>query len=401
MYRFARGILLVSIVLLLLLGLGMLYSTTYTAYHESLLKKQLIWIVGGGVIAVVCHYFLDYRWLGRRSYWWLSLFAGLLGYLALANHIHRLPFFTRDTAYALPFVAGLSKGSARWLSLGPVSVQPSEFAKLAIIIFMGDYFTRHARHTHEFYRGFFKPMATVGVLGGLILVGGDLSTTAITGGIVLCLAFVGGIRLRYLALIVLCGLCLAGAAIKLSPERISRLTSYRDPEAVQQDAGYQLWHSILALGSGGPFGLGFTESRMKRHYLPEAHTDFIVAIIGEEWGFAAVLTLIFLYLGATTAALWIAALAADRAGTMIAFGVGVSIALHAFVNISVVSGFCPTTGVTAPFISYGGSSMVASLAGVGLLLSVCRIGEEEARNEMEQAQHTTRAEPRYRRRFRE
>lgn len=385
--------------LLLLLGLSMLYSTTYAAWQETLLKKQLVWIVAGGLIAVACDNFLDYRWLGRRSYWLLGGFVLLLGYLALANHLHQLPFIASDAKVSLPFVAGLSKGSARWLSFGKISVQPSEFAKLAAIIFLGDYFTRHARHTHEFYRGFLKPMGTVGVIAGLILAGGDLSTTAITGGVAFCLVFIGGIRLRYLVLVVVFGLCMAGVAIKLSPERISRLTSYRNPEEVQQDAGYQLWNSLLALGSGGAFGLGITDSRMKRHYLPEAHTDFIVAIIGEELGYAGVMALVLLYISVTTATLWIAALAADRAGMLIAAGVGISIAMHAFINISVVSGFCPTTGVTAPFISYGGSSMVASLAGIGLLLSVSRIAEKLAAEELEDEQHQIHAEPLYRRRI--
>ncbi|MFO7821843.1 MAG: FtsW/RodA/SpoVE family cell cycle protein [Lentisphaeria bacterium] len=399
MYKIARTLLVVSVVLLLILGLSMLYSTTYTAWQETLLKKQLMWIVAGGLIAAACDTFLDYRQLGRRAYWLLIIFAILLGYLAVANHLHRLSFIPENAAYSMPFVAGLSKGSARWLSLGPASVQPSEFAKLAIIIFLGDYFMRHARHTHEFYRGFFKPMATVGVIGILILAGGDLSTTAITGGVVLCMAFIGGIRIRYLVLILVAGLAVAGAAIKTSPERISRLTSYQAPEKYQQDSGYQLWNSILALGSGGPLGLGFTDSRMKRHYLPESHTDFIVAIIGEELGYSGVLALVVLYLAATTAAIWIAALAPDRAGTLMASGVGISLALNAFINISVVSGFFPTTGVTAPFISYGGSSMVASLTGIGLLLSVCRVAEKQALEKMEEEQHKVRAEPLYRKRI--
>jgi cell division protein FtsW len=250
-------------------------------------------------------------------------------------------------------------------------------------------------------RGFLKPMVAVGFVAGLILLGGDLSSTAITGWVIFGLAFVGGVRLRYLFIVLLAGLVMAGTAIKLSPERISRITSYRNPEEVQATDGYQLWHSQLALGSGGWRGLGFTNSRMKRYYLPEAHTDFIVAIIGEELGFLGVASLVILYAGLMTSAFWLAALAPDREGMLICTGVALLLGLQALVNVSVVSGFCPTTGVTAPFLSYGGSSIVASLLGIGLTLSVSRISEQEFREaHMQAGSNDMASEPLYRQRLR-
>ena len=376
MHHIPRTILITSVIMLLLFGLTMLYSTSYAVYGEEKMLRQMIWIVVGTVGALLAGA-MDYRRLVRYGWPLLGISAIALLYLAVANVLHHIGGTARELAGAFPFVSGLHVGSARWLGLSFVRVQPSEFAKIAIILFIAHYFGRHARHLGTFYRGFFKPMAAVGVIGILILLGGDLSTTAITGGMVGALAFVGGVRLRYLVLIALAGLALGVTTIRISPERMARITSYQNPEAHQQDEGYQLWFSQLALGSGGWRGLGFTNSRMKHRYLPEAHTDFIVAIIGEELGFLGVVGAMVLYIFLTLATLWIGILAPDREGMLLCCGVALAFGLHAFVNIGVVSGFLPTTGVTAPLISYGGSSVVGALLEIGLVLSVSRVGAQE------------------------
>lgn len=362
---------------LLLVGLSMLYSTSYASHGEAFLRKQLEWIAIGGVGAVlICWRFND-AFLRKYSWWWMGLVALPLFYLAVANVLDHSSA-TRELARRLPLVGGLSVGSARWIRLGPISLQPSELAKPVIILFLASYMPRHARHTKEIWRGFLKPLGAVGVLVALVLAGGDLSSTVITGCIVFVAVFVGGMRLRYLIPVVVCGGAMALVTIKLSPERMERVTSYRDPESCQQAEGYQLWHSQLALGSGGVRGLGFTQSRMKRHYLPEAHTDFIVAIIGEELGYVRILGLIVLYIGLSGSAFWLAAMANDSEGVILSACIATTFALQAFVNISVVSGFAPTTGVTAPFLSYGGSSMIVSLVMIGLLLSCSARSEQEA-----------------------
>ncbi len=373
MHHIARTILITCVIMLLLFGLTMLYSTSYAVYGEEKMLRQMVWTVIGTAGALIAGA-LDYRRLIRYGWPLLGIAALALLYLAVANVLHHLGGTARDIAGALPFVSGLHVGSARWLGISFVRIQPSEFAKVAIILFLAYYFGLHARHLGTFYQGFFKPMAAVGVVGLLILLGGDLSTTAITGGMVGILAFVAGVRLRYLLLIALAGIVLGVAAIRISPERMARITSYRNPEAHQQDEGYQLWFSQLALGSGGWRGLGFTNSRMKHRYLPEAHTDFIVAIIGEELGFLGVAAVLVLYIFLTLSTLWIGILAPDREGLLLCCGVALSFGLHAFVNIGVVSGFLPTTGVTAPLISYGGSSVVGALLEVGLVMSVSRVG---------------------------
>lgn len=355
----------------------MLYSTTYAGWGEALLKRQLLWIGGGVVLAVFCAEVLDYHSFGRYSYWMIAAFVLPLGYLALANFIHHAPFIDADIASAFPFVSGLHKGSARWLNFHYFSIQPSEFAKLAIIIFLANYFMRHARNAGELYRGFVKPLGVVGLVLFLILAGGDFSSTAIGGGVVMSLAFIGGMRIRYLTLLVIAGLLVGGGAIYHNPERLSRVTSYQNPEEEQQGGSYQLWYSQLALGSGGWTGLGFTDSRIKHYYLPEAHTDFIAAILGEELGFIGILALMIFYVMLLLSSFWISFLAMDREGTLMAAGIGLLFTFHAFVNLSVVSGFCPTTGVSAPFLSYGGSNIIASLLGAGILLNISRRTEKE------------------------
>lgn len=371
MRHIPQTILVASVVLLLLFGLTMLYSTSYAVYGEEKMLRQMIWIVAGTVAALISVK-LDYRRLTRYSGPLLVACGVALFYLAVANVLHHLGGAARGVAASLPFVSGLHVGSARWLGISFIRIQPSEFAKIAIILFFAAYFGRHARHVNSFLHGFFKPMVAVGVVGILILAGGDLSTTAVCGSMVLGLAFVAGVRLRYLVCIVIAGVALLVVALQISPERMSRITSYRDPEAHQQDEGYQLWFSQLALGSGGWRGLGFTNSRMKHRYLPEAHTDFIVAIIGEELGFLGVMAVVLLYVALTTSVLWIGLRSPDREGMLVCCGVALAFGLHAFVNIGVVSGFLPTTGVTAPLVSYGGSSVVVALMEIGLVLSVDR-----------------------------
>lgn len=376
MYKTPRAVLIAAATILLAFGITMLYSTSYAQHGENLLRRQLIWIGGGGAAAVLLAWRFDYRTIGRYSWWMMGLCAVPLAYLALANVLHDKESILGEFAAGMPLVAGLHVGSARWLRFGPFTVQPSEFAKLAIILFLANYFPRHARHTNAFRRGFLTPMSAVAVVTFLILGGGDLSTTAIAGCVAFGVLFIAGVRLRFLALACAAGLVVAATAVAIKPQRISRVTSYRNPEQVQTGSGYQLWHSQLALGSGSWRGRGFTNSRMKRHYLPEAHTDFIVAIIGEELGFVGIALLIVLYIALLAAGFWIACVAADYEGTLLACGITMALGLQTLINVSVVSGFSPTTGVTAPLLSYGGSSLVTTLVALGLLLNILRIAEQ-------------------------
>ena len=387
-HRAARTFLLSLISILILFGVTMLYSTSYAAFGERILARQLTWIGLGSILATLV-WRLDYRKLGRMSKVLLILVCLALAYLAFAFLLYKLPFVPKELVAKLPFISGPTKGSFRWLRVSSISLQPSEFAKPFLILYLANYFARRARHVHEFQRGFLRPMGVAAIVLALIFLGKDLSTTLVTAAVAGTIAFIAGVRLRYLLLAAFVGVIFFFAVLKSSPERMRRLTVFRTSEKYQHDEGYQLWFSQLALGSGGSRGLGFTNSRMKQFYLPEAHTDFIVAIIGEELGYLAIAMLLLTYSLIMVAAFWLAALAQDREGALICFGIGLSIGIHAFVNISVVSGFGPTTGVTAPFLSYGGSSMISSLLGIGLLLSISRVSEAQAMDQALQTQVTT------------
>ena len=385
MHRIVRVVIVLLVILLLMGGIIMLYSTSFSAFGEFYLKRQAMWVVLGGIVAAVLTFF-DYRTLAR--YAWVPLLAivAALSYLAFAYALHKLPFIPDEFVSKLPFISGPTKGSFRWLHLGPFSFQPSEFAKPLLMLFLADYYGRRARHSEEFIRGFLRPILASGVVLGLIFLGKDLSTTVITASIVFVMMFVAGVRLRYLLALAVLGLGFMTLVIVTNQERMRRMTVFRNPERVRRTEGYQLWHSQLALGSGGLAGVGFTRSRMKQYYLPEAHTDFIVAIVGEELGFLAIAGLIAAYclLGGGMFAL--AALTEDKTGILLCVGTGWATTFQAFINIAVVSGFGPTTGVTAPFLSYGGSSMLSCMAGIGLILSVSRLTEIEAeKKEVEEA----------------
>jgi len=381
-YRWPAMLTMVCVVLLTAFGIVMLYSVTADIYGERFLKLQAQWIALG-LLGAGALYFLDYRKLTRRAPWLLVLTGLPLLYLAV-QHVAWRAGVPNETLAALPFTPGAINGAFRWLQLGGLTVQPSEFAKVAIIVYVADYYGRHHRSVDSLRYGLLRPLAVVLPLILAIFLGGSLSVTVITGAVVSGMLFVAGIRLRWFLLPVLLGAALLAVAVLHSPARMERLVTFRNPEKYAQTGGYQLWQSQKALGSGGWLGVGTNQSRMKHDYIPEAHTDFVLAIAGEELGYLTMLAVVLLYLGLLGGALAIAACAADRTGMFLATGIGCMLAVQAFVNLGVVSGFLPTTGVTAPLVSYGGSSMVVTWLCIGLLAAIHRIGERERAQESQE-----------------
>ncbi len=346
-----RSLLLVTTILIVF-GLTMLYSASFGHAGLTYFRKQLLW-VALGLAAAVTVFITGYRKLADTSPIWMGVcFVALM---------------------AAKFLFPPVNGASRWIRLpGGASIQPSEFAKVAIVLFVAHYCTEHPR-TFSHLRAKFGLLPVLGVTGlliGSILLGKDLGTTVLATVAATAALFAAGIYLRYMV-IPLAAFVAAGVFVYLfDPMRMGRVTSFLNPEAVQAGKGYQLWVSLMALGSGNWFGIGFMESRMKAKYLPEAHTDFILSVIGEELGFVAMATLIILYSLWGFFALRIALNSNSRLGAILGFALCCSITLQAGINIGVVSGSIPTKGMPAPFISFGGSSMIASLIAVGLLMSI-------------------------------
>jgi cell division protein FtsW len=384
-FNTARALMLVPLLALAAWGVGMIYSTTFALpkgnglMEDYYMKRQLVWLVVGGVIAGVL-WRLDYRNWERQGRYALLALALPLGYLALASMLWSLPA-AREFVLRLPMIpfryGRPLNGAFRWLRLGSVSVQPSEFAKPLLIFYLAAHFRLPLR-TDTLRRGVLWPVGIAGGILALIFIGRDLSTTVITGAIVAAMFFIAGVRLRYLCALGLLGLLFVAMVLALSPVRLKRVADYLAQREDEKSGNEQVLQAQMAMGSGGKTGLGFTQSRFKRLGLPEAHTDFIVAIVGEEAGYFGVMSVLLAYLLMSSAIFWIASQAADPFGQLTAMGVGLTFVLQAFVNVSVVSGFCPTTGVTAPFLSYGGSSMISCLISIGLVLSVSRVAERDA-----------------------
>ncbi|MFT5126832.1 MAG: cell division protein FtsW [Rhodothermales bacterium] len=368
--RVSRWVLFTCVTVLSLLGVVMLYSTTARS-GEGMLKKQLMWIAVGLVGAFVA-YLIDYRKLCKHRRILILGAAVPLLYLAAAHGLYQ---FDIGNVPGVPEI----NGAHRWLRFGGFSLQPSEFAKLAVIIFTAGFYGSNPRFSQSI-RKWILPMSGIAVVGLLILSGGSLSVTGITATVVTGMLFVAGVRLRWFG--VLAGIAVVGVAcvLWLSPSRMNRVTKYRHPELYQQNETYQLWRSQLAIGSGHFTGAGFNGSRMKESYLPEAHTDFIMAIVGEELGFVTIASVLLLYVLLTLAAFCIAMAAPDAQGTLLGFGIGLMFWLGAYINLGVVCGILPTTGISAPFVSYGGSGLLGSWIAIGILLNIAsnsHVSEEE------------------------
>ena len=349
---------LVVVTLILLFGLTMLYSTSYDPafYGVEYFKRQLQWTI-------------------------IGLFAGIIAFVIGHKKLSELSIFFMFAAIILLAIADFCfpaiKGAHRWIKLQGIigisaNIQPSEMAKIALALYLSKYCASNMRYINEIFR--LKAVTFFGMcalLLGLVLVGKDLGTTLLLVSVMAIVLFVTGLRLRWLAIPIAIFMPLLFFYIKhFDPERLSRLTSFLDPESCRSKAGYQLWNSLLAFGSGGWFGIGFGESRLKAKYLPEAHTDFILSIVGEELGLIALSLVILAYLAFAWFALKISLNSRTRQGTLLGIAVTSIIILQAIINIGVVCGAFPTKGMPAPFISYGGSNLVMVLVAVGLLMSI-------------------------------
>lgn len=270
----------------------------------------------------------------------------------------------------IPQIGRMAGGSRRWLPLGPVSFQPSELAKFTIVIYLAAYLERNNDQIKDFKNGLLPPLTVVALFAGLILLEPDLGTALTLIAVAVTMIFIGGIKISLLILLSGTTFCLALISILTEPYRRERLMIFINPWQDPLDTGYHIIQSLLALGSGGLFGVGAGNSHQKFLYLPEPGTDFIFAVLGEEFGLLGTLFIITLYFLLAWRGLRIAVRVEDTFASMLAIGITSMIIIQALINMAVVTSLLPVTGITLPLISYGGSSLVINVVSLALLLNI-------------------------------
>ena len=344
-------------VVLLSVGVVMVYSASAIVaaerFHDPFvfLKKQLVWALLGGV-ALWAALRIDYRRLEKLMVPALVMAVVLLVLVLLP-----------------PFGQSIN-GTRRWLRVGPVSFQPVELAKLTLIIYLAAFFARRRGEVGEFWRGLVPPLLVSGLLAGLVLLQPDLGNGLTLLALTFGLLFLAGTRLWHLGLILAAAVPVVVALVVIAPYRLRRIMAFLDPWQDPRGSGFQIIQSYLAIGGGGFLGRGIGESRQKLFYLPEAHTDFIFAILSEELGFVGAAAMVALFAVLIWRGLRVGLHSSEPFGAYLALGITVLLATQTIVNLGVVTGLLPTKGLPLPFISFGGSALVVTMASVGVLLNV-------------------------------
>jgi len=377
---FSDQLILISALILLALGLTMVFNAS--------------------TVMAQAQYQDPYFFLRRQAlYALLGIVVLFLGRAVNYHHYQKLAYpFLVVTLVCLvlvfvPGIGGKVRGAARWLKLGPFNLQPSEFAKLAVTLFLAYSLTKKREKMKFFSIGFLPHMLVAGIFIVLVGLEPDFGTALTLAAIVFTMLFVGGTRLTYIFLALGTGLGLAVIMVLRDPKKLGRIFSYQDPWKYGQDLGYQLKQSLLAIGSGGLWGVGPGQSRAKLFYLPDAHTDFIFSIFSEEMGFVGVILVLALLAILVYRGILLSLRAPDTFGSYLALGLTLLIGLPAAINLGVVSGIFPTKGLSLPFLSYGGSSLLANLLAVGILLNISKqikrpglaVGKAQAKGEKDGA----------------
>jgi cell division protein FtsW len=352
-------LLLGAVAFLVAIGLVMVFSASsvaaYTTYHDNayFLKHQLVYL-GAGLAFAYAAYRVDYRKLKQ---------------LAPAAIIVSLVLLVLTL---IPHVGFATGGARRWLGFHALSFQPSEFAKLALVLFLAAKLAQLGEDVRSLTRGVVPALLVTAMLAIPVFFEPDMGTASLMLFTAFAMIFAAGARLEHLFLCAFAILPAAAIAIGSSPYKRARVFAFLDPWKDAQNTGFHIVQSLLALGSGGLLGLGLGASRQKYFYLPEAHTDFIFAVLGEELGLLGCLAVVALFVLFAVRAVVIATRAPDRFGMLLVLGCTFLIVIQAFINIGVVTGSWPVTGVPLPFISFGGTSLIVSLVAAGLIANVGR-----------------------------
>ena len=352
---------------LMALGMVMLYSSSMAKGGAHYLIMQGAWS-GAGAVACVAAALCDYRWLKKIA--WPLLALALIALVLVL----------------IPGIGLYVNGSRRWLPFGVANFQPSELAKLALIIALAAYGEKFQRDIRTFWKGLMFPgMIALSVLS-LVFLEPDRGTTILLSLVTGLMLLLAGVRWFYFIPPAIGGAAFMTFALISDPVRMRRILSWLHPEDHKAGAGYQAWQAMIALGSGGMNGLGLGNGRQKLGFVPENHTDFILSIVGEEMGLVATLAVVCAFILFIVCGVYIAWHSRDVFGLLLGSGVTFLIGMQALINIGVVTSALPNKGLPLPFVSYGGSSLLLMLLAIGVLISIARLGGPPAREEIEETE---------------
>ncbi len=353
-----------TIIALVVVGLFTLSSASsvlaYNRYHNNYyyFLRQLMFGAVPGLILMYVFSRIDYHKWQRFAP--LMLLAGIVMLVAVL----------------IPGIGFSVGGARRWINFGSFLFQPAEFIKLAMILYLASWYDKRQHHVQDLYYGYLPTLAMVGLTAGLIVMEPDIGTMLILASIAAVMFFVGGVRLRYILATAATGVLVLWILVKAEPYRAHRFLAFLDPSVDSQGISYQLRQALIGIGSGGFWGVGFGQSRQKYSYLPEPMGDSIFAIMAEELGFARVLLVLGLFLNFAFRGFKIARKTTDTFGKLVAGGITAWVVLQALLNIGGITGIIPLAGVPLTFISYGSTSLLITLASLGILLNISRYSEK-------------------------
>ena len=351
--------LLIAVIILSLFGLVMIYSASSIwanyKYHDAFkyVKAQMLFMMLGIILIKILSK-IDYKIYKEKANLVLLVCFLLLGLVLI------------------PGIGSVRNGSRSWFGIGSLGIQPSEFAKIGLILYVSKYLANNNKDIRNIVKGVFPLLGVIGIFFLLIMLEPDFGTAMVIVITLISIIFISGVKLSFFIKIGLAGLLGIIGLVIAAPYRLVRILSFLNPWSDPLGSGYQIIQSLYAIGPGGLLGQGFLKSRQKSFYLPEPQTDFIFSIISEEFGFLGVLIVTSLFAIIFYRCIKISLECNDLYGKYLAFGLSFGLIIQALLNLMVVVGIIPVTGVTLPFLSYGGSSLLVSMASIGIILNISK-----------------------------
>lgn len=352
-------LLFIAVLIISIFGITMIYSASSIwaefKFNDAFkfVKAQGIFLIAGIILMLVLSK-IDYKIYKQKANWILLVCFLLLGLVLI------------------PGIGTVRNGSRSWFGIGGFGIQPSEFAKIGLIIYVAKYLSNNEKNMRSVVKGVLPILTVIGTFFLLIMLEPDFGTAMVIVLTLVCVIFISGVKVSFFIKVGLVGLLGIVALIIAAPYRMARIISFLNPWTDPLGSGYQIIQSLYAIGPGGLLGQGFLKSRQKNFYLPEPQTDFIFSIISEEFGFLGVLIVCAFFAFIFYRIVKVSISCDDAFGKYLCFGLGFGIIIQASLNLMVVVGLIPVTGVTLPFFSYGGSSLLVSLASIGIVLNVSR-----------------------------